>query len=424
MTADAELLQPSCPPRRDRSGCSTPRPASTACAAPRRASRAPSASWTSGSTRRRPPNSRTRRSGALEPAPGGTQVAVAAAAVAAGPAPHVELELAGLPDPAATGSPSSHPPACRSTRCGRGCRCACAPSATTSAAASPPTEPPPPPAPSPVHDYLGPGLARAAAGAARAPAAGRPGRGPLDRRPDGHADRALRPRRRPARTTGSTASPRRRTWRRRASARRCRRHARLVDFARERRPGRRDRRSTSTVAPERRPRVAVAAGGVAVDAPGSDLAFTLEAGARRATRGRRDPDLRLGRGSVLPAGGGDRVRAGAPAGRRPARATAGSRRAACSSFEVVDPDDAERAPELGAPASQPWPTRRGGARALPRAAAEPARRRWSTLTEVEPFADPLLGAGLALFRVRWRPEDALDRSLSGRRRHGRRAAPR
>ncbi|MGH8938711.1 MAG: hypothetical protein ACRDV2_05105, partial [Actinomycetes bacterium] len=89
----------------------------------------------------------------LEPAPGGTQVAVTAAQVAGRP-PHLELELAGLPDPGryrlAVAPPAGVPFDPLRTwlpvRLRPGCddlgSCFDAP------------EPPLPPVPSPVHDYL------------------------------------------------------------------------------------------------------------------------------------------------------------------------------------------------------------------------------------------------------------------------------
>ena len=309
----------------------------------------------------------------LEPAPGGTHVAVDRCRGRAEPdaAPRARRSP-GSPTRRATGCSSSRPPPCRSTRCARGCPSGCAPSAPTSAAASASRSRPPLPAPSPVRDYLRARLARAATGARRVPAPPRPRRRHLDRRPDDHPDRALRPRRRPARLparpgrdrgvsgdgapahVGAAACAPRRL---RAERRRCRgdvrpRRRRAEGAVRHREAGqRRGRRA------------------------GSDLAFTLEAGLTADARARRDPDLRLGRGGVLPAGRRDRVRARPPAAPPTRSATRGSAPATCSSSRSSTRTTRRATPDW-ARRLQPWPTDADGDARFRDAACRAGSRRW------------------------------------------------
>ena len=266
-------------------------------------------------------------------------------------------------------------------------------------------EPPPPPPPSPVLDYRPRDWRALRQALVEYAAAPRPGRGRLDRRPDDHRCSSSSRTSATCSTTASTGSrprlpgdgaaahlgaaaraPRRLRRRRRRSGGDVRPRARRPERVhRDRRRGQRGGRRQR----------------------GSDLAFTLEADLAADARLGGDPDLRLGRGGVLPPGRRDRVRArpsarGRPAGRR----VAGRRRPARLRGRRPRRRGAPR--ELGAAVVQLWPTDAGGdprfRAPLPSRVAQVVR-----LTEVAPFADPLLGAGLALFRVRWAPEDALAR---------------
>ncbi len=154
---------------------------------------------------------------------------------------------------------------------------------------------------------------------------------------------------------------------------------------------------------------------VAADAAGSPLAFTLESDADREGRARRDRDLRLGRGGLLPARRGDRVRArAAPPGRPARRRLARARR---------PPGLRGRRPRRPRPPRLVGRARAGLAdgrrrrRALPRAAAEPRRPGGGADRASSRFADPLLGAALELslraLAARGRPRPRLP---GGRRR--------
>ena len=76
---------------------------------------------------------------------------------------------------------------------------------------------------------------------------------------------------------------------------------------------------------------------------------------------------------------------------------------------MVDPDDAARHRSWTRRA-QDWPTDASGAERF-REPLPSRRAQVVELTALEPFEDPLLGGGLDLSLVRWRAEDALERSL-------------
>ena len=380
LTADAELLQPACPPLGTAAAsCFDPAPACTACAAPRRGStgaqRVARRLAVPGAARRA---RRRRRSGGSSPPPGGAPVAIAAAAPVAAPAPHVELD-------ARPGCRTRRATGCRSTRRPR---CPFDPLRTLAAGPAAARVPGP-------RQLL---RRRRAAAAARrrrpctttSPATGArcgarcsstslredPDADLSIADPDDRADRAVRARRRRA---ALPARPRRHRGLPRDGARcapRCSRHARLVDFALSDGVAARARASTSSVAPEAAP-VTVQAGDVAVDAPGSRLAFTLEADLHRAT----------------------------PRSARSRSTTGARRRAACRpgatecvlvrpqpadplgdawlapgdllAFEVVDPDDAARHQRWARAARRPGrPTPAATPASASRCRAAP-RRWWS-----------------------------------------------
>ena len=158
----------------------------------------------------------------------------------------------------------------------------------------------------------------------------------------------------------------------------------------------------------------VLTGDVAVDAAGSDLAFTLEADLTRGDALGEIPIYDWGEEACcLPAGATEcvlvRPTPGGPLGDALARA------GDLLAFEVVDPDDAARHASW-ARRQQDWPTDAAGP-ALPRAAAEPPAQ-VVELTAVEPFADPLLGGALAA-DPRALARGGRARALApGRHRHG------
>ena len=276
--ADPSTLQPHCPPVHRPEALFDP--ATTVHglrAAQARSSPAATASSTSGSTRTRRPPSPTRRVWTLTPAPGGTPVAVDRGRRSqALPTPHVELPLAGAPDPTRYRLEVDPPaPASRSTRCAPGCPCGCGPSARdlgscfASAARATRRR-----RPRRVHDYLARDWRSLRQALLEYLLREASRRRPVHRRPDdhvlelfAHVGDLLHYRLDRVATEAYLETARLRTS--------VRRHARLVDFrlgeavsrahVRPRRASRRRRR-----------RVAVAAGDVAADAPGSTLAFTLD----------------------------------------------------------------------------------------------------------------------------------------------------
>ena len=183
-----------------------------------------------------------------------------------------------------------------------------------------------------------------------------------------------------------------------------RRHARLVDFAVD------DGAAAETfvhvtVAPNASP-VTVDGGSVAVDVSASDLAFTLEADLAADARRAEIPIYDWGEAACCLSAGATECMLVRPLAADPL-GDAWLAPGDLIVFEVVDPDDEARHASW-ARRLQLWPTDAGGdprfRAPLPSRVAQVVR-----LTEVAPFADPLLGAGLALYRVRWAPDDALAR---------------
>ena len=322
----------------------------------------------------------------LTPAPGGTPVAVDAATVQALPSPHVQLVLAGLPDtaryrlevdppagvefdPLRTWLPVRLRPECPDLG---------------SCFAPGPGDPPPPP--SPLADYtardwrslrrvLVEQLLREAPDADTSPAD--PAIALLEL--FAHIGDLLHYRLDRVATEAYLETARLRTS--------VRRHARLVDFELA------EAASATTyvhvaVAPGAGP-VTVSTGEVAVDAPGSTTAFTLDADLVARDGLAEIPIYDWGEdGACLPAGATECVLV-RPTPADPLGAgwlAAGDLLA----FEVVDPGDRD-AHARWAHRQQPWPVTGppDALRApLPSRIAQVVR-----LTAVEPFADPLLGVG-------------------------------
>jgi hypothetical protein len=404
LTADAELLQPSCPPsaRPERlfdpaSAVHGLRGAQTRVAGSQRvvvvwlyqappAELADAAVWS------------------LAPAPGGTPVAVVAATLVAAPAPHVELELAGLPDPGRY-KLAVEPPLGVSfdplrTWLPVRLRPECEDLGSCFAVAEPPALP----APSPVRDYLARDWRALRRALVEHLLEGDPGADVSIADPTialielfAHVGDVLGYRLDRVATEAYLETARERTS--------VRRHARLVDFAVG--DGLAAEAAVHVVVSPGAAPVAVQAGSVAVDAPGSDLAFTLEAGLTADAGVGEIPIYDWGEEACcLPAGATEcvlvRPQAADPLG--DAWLVPGGLLA----FEVVDPDDEARH-QSWARRLQLWPTDADGVprfrEPLPSRAAQVVE-----LTLVEPFSDPLLGAGLALYRVHWHPEDALVRA--------------
>jgi len=341
----------------------------------------------------------------LTAAPGASVVGVSAAAIVAAPTPHVELTLAGNPDPSRyrleitppamvdfdplrTWLPVRLRPECPDL----------------GSCFDPPPEPVAPP-PSPVHDYLSRdwhSLRRALMEFL------------VREQPDAdlsiadptitvlellaHVGDVLHYRLDRVATEAYLETARLRTS--------VKRHARLVDF------GFSDGVSARTdVLVQVEPagsNIAVKTGQVAVDTHGSQIAFTLE----------EDRTARAALGEIaiydwgeeaccLPEGATECVLV------RPSPADAlGAGWLKVGDllvFEVVDPDDVARHRSWAA-RTDPWPKDGLGTdRFRPPLASQAAQV--VQLEDVGPFVDPLLGPGLPLFRVRWRREDALRRSL-------------
>ena len=339
----------------------------------------------------------------LEGAPGGARVAVVGAAVETAPSPHIELRLAGEPDPGRYRlllDPGTEPfdplriwlPVVLRPECDVLGSCFGDPEPTAA------------PAPSAVHDYLARDWRALRAALTEHRLQTDPGADVSVADPTttlielfAHVGDVLNYRLDRVATEAYLETARERTS--------VRRHARLVDFAMP------DGAASETAihlatAPATAP-VPVAAGSVAADTPGSDVAFTLEAGAVVDARVGEIPIYDWGElGCCLPERATECVLV------RPASADPlGDAWLAAGDLlvlEVVDPDDAERH-RRWAQRLQPWPT---GADGEPRFRDPlPSRRAQVVeLTAVERFADPLLGGGLALYRVGWRPEDALVRA--------------
>ena len=199
-----------------------------------------------------------------------------------------------------------------------------------------------------------------------------------------------------------------------------RRHARLVDFrarrgglgAHDRGPRRRSPRAAAAVT--------VAAGDVAVDAPGSATRVHARRRPHRTRRAGRDRRSTTGarRAAACPPA---RPSASSCA-RRPADPLGDGWLAAGDLLAVRG-----RRPRRPRRATTAGRTRTAavagtGRRRRPRFRDPLASRRAQVveLTRVEPFDDPLLGAALALFRVRWGRAGRARALLPGRHRHRRR----
>ena len=341
---------------------------------------------------------------ALEPSPGGAAVAVTGATVEPSPTPHVELELAGAPDPALyrlrveppvgvdfdplrTWLPVRLLPECPDL----------------GSCFEPPVEPALP-LPSPVHDYL----ARDWRSVRHALLEYL-----VHRRPEAdlsiadptvtlielfaHVADVLNYRLDRIATEAYLETARARTS--------VRRHARLVDF--ELLEAASARTTVLVEVPPGAAPVSVAAGQVAADEPGSTLAFTLERDLTARAELGEIPIYDFGEeGCCLPEGATECVLV------RPTPADAlgptwldpGD----LLVFEVVDPVDRD-AHRKWAHRLQAWPVESPAPSFRPPLPSRTAQV--VELTEVEPFEDPLFPA-LELTLVRWRPEDALGRSYA------------
>lgn len=404
MPADADLLQPACPPSArparlfdPASGVHGLRGAQTRVAGSQRVvdvwlykappvQLADSTLWS------------------LEPAPGGRRVAVVAAALAPVPEPHVELELAGLPDPGryrlAVEPPAGVPFDPLRTWLSVRLR----PECEDLGSCFDVDEPPPLPAPSPVRDYL----ARDWRALRRVliehllqadPAADVSIADPAITLIElfAHVGDLLAYRLDRVATEAYLETARQRTS--------VRRHARLVDFAVS--DGLAAETAVHVVVAPGAAAVVVPAGSVAVDAPGSDLAFTLEATLRADPRLGEIPIYDWGEQACCLVAGATECVLVRPLAADPlgdAWLVPGD----LLVFEIVDPDDEARH-QSWARRLERWPTDEDG---VPRF-RDPLPSRPAQVVEltlVERFSDPLLGAGLALCRVHWRPEDALVRA--------------
>ena len=342
----------------------------------------------------------------LAPPPGGTPVQIDTATIVPGP-PRVELKLVGVPDPARYRLDIDPPPAMAfdPLRTWLGVRLR--PECPDLGSCFSPAPQVAPPAASPVQSYLGrdwDGLRRELVEELlrRDPAADLSIADPTITLIElfAHAGDLLAYRQDRVATEGYLETARLRTS--------VRRHARLVDFAVS--DGQAARTSVHVVvAPEAAP-VAVTAGTVAVDVPSSTLAFTLERGLTA--------DPALGEIAIYDWGEEDCcLRAGAtecvlvrPLPADPLGA-AWLAPGDLLAFEVVDPGETAVHRDWSRRA-RAWPAQDSAGDPAFRAPLASRRAQVVTLTAVTPFADPLLGAGLELFRVRWRAEDALERACS------------
>jgi hypothetical protein len=337
----------------------------------------------------------------LEPPPGGVPVEIAGAAVDPSPSPHVELTLAGLPEPSRYRLVVEPPTTVAFDPLRTWLPVRLRPECADAASCFVDDAPAAAPEPSPVLDYR----ARDWRGLRQALVEYL-----LRRDPDAdtsvadptitllelfaHIGDLLTYRLDRVATEAYLETARLRTS--------VKRHARLVDFA----VG--DGAAAETfvhleVAPNASA-VSVAKGNVAVDAAESVLAFTLE----------EDLSAHAALGEIaiydwgeaaccLPTGARECVLV------RPQPAdTLGDGWLSAGDllvFEVVDPDDEARHLAWARRATE-WPHDANDdprfRPPLPSRAAQVVR-----VTAVEELSDPLLGGGLPLFRLRWRPEDAL-----------------
>ncbi len=403
MSADPQLLEPTCPPsaRPEKlfdpaSGVHGLRAALTNVGPPRTLEvwlyQAPPAALADPSL------------WSVDPPPGGTPVSISAAVVDPNPTPHMTLTLAGLPEPARyrllVTPPASVPFDPLRTWLPVRLRPECVDLGSCfSAEESPPT-----PAASPVLDYR----ARDWRGLRQALVEFL-----LRRDPDAdtsladptitlielfaHAGDLLNYRLDRVATEAYLETARLRTS--------LNRHARLVDFALS------DGAAAETfvhvaVAPKASP-VSVKMHSVAVDVAGSDLAFTLEQDLTAEAALGEIPLYDWGEAACcLPRGATECVLV------RPTPADALGNgwlgEGDVLVFEVVDPDDEARHLDW-ARRVKPWPLD-ASSNARFRSPLPSRDAQVVQLTKVEKLADPLLGATLPLFRVHWRAADALLRS--------------
>ena len=340
----------------------------------------------------------------LTAAHGVAPVAIASAVVQGAPTPHIELTLTGAPDPTLYRLEVVDPPpvAFDPLRVFLPVRLRPDCDALGSCITVPPA--PVPPAPSPVHDYLARDWRSLRQALLEFLIQERPEADLSAADPTvtllelfAHVGDLLHYRLDRVATEAYLETARLRTS--------VRRHARLVDYPLGEAVSARTFVHVQ-VAPGSVP-VPVPAGAVARDAPGSDLAFTTEAAlTARAERG-EIPIYDWGEEACcLPEGATECVLV------RPLPADAPGAWIGVGDllvFEVVDPID-RVAHQRWATRQQAWPIV-----APADAFRDPLASRAAQvvrLTAVDPFVDPLLGAGLPLFRVAWSREDALVRSYA------------
>ena len=336
----------------------------------------------------------------LTAARGVTQVAISAASIQAAPTPHIELTLVGAPDPTLYRIEVVDPPpvAFDPLRTFLPARLRPDCDALGSCFAVPPA--PAPPEPSPVHDYLARDWLSLRQALLEFLLQDFPGADVSIADPTvtvlelfAHIGDVLHYRLDRVATEAYLETARLRTS--------VRRHTRLVDYQLGEAVSARTFVHVQ-VAPGAGS-LPLAAGDVAVDAPGSDLAFTLDAALTATDALGEIPIYDWGEEACcLPRGATECVLV-RPKPADPLGATwlaPGDLLA----FEVVDPID-RTAHHAWAARAQDWPVVTPA-----NAFRDPLASRTAqvvTLTAVEPIADPLLGVGLPLFRVAWSREDAL-----------------
>jgi hypothetical protein len=338
----------------------------------------------------------------LVPAPGGTPVGIGpAVSIQAAPTPHLELILVGLPDLARYRLEVTPPPGLEFDPLRTWLPVRLRPECPDLGSCFDPPPTPVAPPPSPVHDYL----ARDWRSLRRALVEFL-----LREQPDAdlsiadptitvlelfaHVGDVLHYRLDRVATEAYLETARLRTS--------VKRHARLVDFAFS--DGGSAQAHVHVVLRPNDPDLTVDAGDVAVDEPGSDLAFALEHDLTASAALGEIPIYDWGEDACcLPAGATECVLVRP----RPADVLGAGWLVAGRSlvFEVIDPDDAAR--HLAwARRGQDWPTDAAAAERF----REPLSSRPAQvvqLVRVDPFEDPLLAPGMPLARVQWRKEDAL-----------------
>jgi hypothetical protein len=343
----------------------------------------------------------------LVPPPGGAPVAIDAAAIVAAPTPHVELTLAGRPDAARYRLEIDPPTGIEfdPLRTWLGVRLR--PECPDLGSCFEPAEAPPPAAPSPVQSYLGrdwAGLRRELVEELlrRDPGADLSVADPAITLIElmAHAGDLLAYRQDRVATEAYLETARLRTS--------VRRHARLVDFAVG--DGQAARTFVHVVVAPEAPPVAVQAGSVAVDSPESHLAFALEDDLTADPALGEIPIYDWGEEACWLRPGGTECVLVRPLPADPL-GDAWLAPGDLIAFEVVDPGD-EDVHRDWSRRVRAWPAETATGDPALREPLASRRAQVVQLTEVSPFADPLLGAGLSLYRVRWRAEDALARAYS------------